>query len=78
MQKQHVDILVFLRVCFTDGGGDLDDPNQYLKEEKILAFTKNGLRQVHKGTRDESRFVDSIQDHMLHVLPRMIRYTSPL
>ncbi len=58
--------------------GYLDDPEKLLQAEKIIAFTKKGLQQVHKGQGDEGQFVNSIQQHMIRVLPRMIKQTDPL
>ncbi len=58
--------------------GYLDDPDQYVRGSKqVIMFTNNGIRQTHIGRGNEAEFVNSIQNHMINVLPRMIRATDP-
>lgn len=57
--------------------GALDDPDQLVKGEKIIAMTPTGVKQIIKGHGDEAQFVNSIQLHMSSVLPEYIRETDP-
>lgn len=57
--------------------GFLDDPDQLLRGEKVITFTSSGLRQYIQGHEDEAQFVNSIQMHMIKVLPKFIRETDP-
>lgn len=57
--------------------GYLDDPEQFVKEDEIIAFTKTGVKKIHKGRGTEEQFINSVLDHMTSVLPQMIRETNP-
>ena len=56
----------------------LDDPDKYTIGEKVLGFTKHGVKLVSRESWDEKEFVQAIQTHMINILPKMILQTSPL
>lgn len=59
--------------------GFFDDPDQHIQVgRKVIVFTKRGVRQIQEGFGDEDHFVNSVQDYMAGVLPRIIREANPL
>lgn len=58
--------------------GYFDDPEKYTNPQKVVAFTKKGVRDVITGRGDETQFVFAVQTQMQRVLPQMINRTNPL
>lgn len=57
--------------------GFFDDPDRLVKSENKEMFTPRGVKTIYQG-RTEEEVINSAQEHISRVLPRMMKLTNPL